>query len=114
NRARNLALEVACKRLKTRELFTKSFVASQIAFFLLSGTMVFVVPLISSVDSPTVLKIFPHRTDFSIVGGLPALQRINAAAEALLSLESRLDVIGQTAPVSETEAAPLTEFIGSH
>jgi putative ATP-binding cassette transporter len=42
---------------------------------------------------------------------LPALQRINAAAEALLSLESRLDVIGQTAPVSETEAAPLTEFM---
>jgi putative ATP-binding cassette transporter len=57
NRVRNLALEVAGKRLKTRELFTKSFVASQIAFFLLSGTMVFVVPLISSVDSPTVLKI---------------------------------------------------------
>src|SRR5262249_37658870 len=111
NRVRNLALDVAGKRLNTRELFATNFVASQIAFFLLTGMMVFVVPLISRVDPPTVLKItatvlFLIGPISSAIGGLPILQRVNAAAEALLLLESRLDAIGQSAPVPTAAAAP--------
>jgi putative ATP-binding cassette transporter len=104
---RELSLAVATRRLNTRELFATNFVASQISFFLLTGMMVFIVPLVGKTDSATVTKItatvlFLIGPISVVVSGLPVLQRVNAAAKAILSLERRLDVIGQTLPERQT------------
>jgi putative ATP-binding cassette transporter len=100
---RQLSSEVARQRLATRELFTADFVASQVAFFLLAGVVVFVVPMLTDVDHPTVVKItasvlFLIGPISAVVGGLPVLQRVNAAADAILSVEARLTEIGRDAP----------------
>jgi putative pyoverdin transport system ATP-binding/permease protein len=101
-----LSSEVARQRLTTRELFTADFVASQVAFFLLAGVVVFLVPMVTHVDRPTVVKItasvlFLIGPISAVVGGLPVLQRVNAAAEAILSVEARLREIGRDVPPFE-------------
>jgi putative ATP-binding cassette transporter len=110
---RQLSSEVARRRLATRELFTTDFVASQLAFFLLAGVIVFVVPILTAVDRPTVIKItasvlFLIGPISAVVGGLPVLQRVNAAADAILSVEARLTEIGRD--VLPIEAPPAVGF----
>ena len=107
---RQLSSEVARQRLATRELFTTDFVASQVAFFLLAGVVVFVVPMVTAIDRPTVIKItasvlFLIGPISAVVGGLPVLQRVNAAAEALLSVEARLTEIGRDEPPMDAPPA---------
>jgi putative ATP-binding cassette transporter len=106
NRVRNLLAEVTEKRLTTRSLFATAFVASQVTFFLLTGIMVFVVPLMSKVKPETVVMmttavLFLIGPISSVVGGLPILQRVNSAADAILSLEGRLSQISQVAAAAE-------------
>jgi putative ATP-binding cassette transporter len=110
---RQLSSEVARQRLATRELFTADFVASQVAFFLLAGVVVFLVPMLTAVDRPTVVKItasvlFLIGPISAVVGGLPVLQRVNAAAETILSVESRLTEIGREMP--PIAAPPVVSF----
>ena len=107
---RQLSSEVTRQRLTTRELFTADFVASQVAFFLLAGVVVFLVPMVTGVDRPTVVKItasvlFLIGPISVVVGGLPVLQRVNAAAETILSVEARLREIGRDVPSFEYPAA---------
>jgi putative ATP-binding cassette transporter len=89
-------------RLNARTLFATDFVISQVMFFLLTGMMVFVVPMIADIDSETLIKI--TTTSLFLIGplsnaisGIPVLQRVNSAAEAVLQLESQLSEIGHGA-----------------
>jgi len=107
NSLRHLSVEVAQTRLQTRGLFTTDFVASQVAFFLLTGIMVFVVPLVSNADHETIVKItasslFLIGPISTVVAGLPVLQRVNSAAEAILAVQRRLSELGR----SETGRSP--------
>ena len=100
NNLRHLSIEVAQARLQTRNLFSADFVASQVAFFLLTGIMVFVVPMISTVDRQTVIKItastlFLIGPISTVVAGVPVLQRVNAAAEAILAVQQQLSKLAQ-------------------
>jgi putative ATP-binding cassette transporter len=97
---RNLSGAVMQSRLNARTLFATDFVISQVMFFLLTGMMVFVVPMIADIDSETLIKI--TTTSLFLIGplsnaisGIPVLQRVNSAAEAILLLESRLSEIGR-------------------
>jgi putative ATP-binding cassette transporter len=100
---RGLSSEVARRRLETRELFTTNFVASQVTFLLLTGIIVFAIPMLTSADRPTVIKItasilFLIGPISGVVGGLPVLQRVNAAAEAILSVKARLSEMSHEPP----------------
>jgi putative ATP-binding cassette transporter len=97
---RNSAHELAERQLGTRALFATDLVYSQITFFLLPGVMVFLVPLFSAADTATVAMtttsvLFLIGPISTVVGGLPVLQRMNAAADAILSIQSRLSEIGR-------------------
>jgi putative ATP-binding cassette transporter len=105
---RHLSVEVARTRQQTRRLFATDYVASQVAFFLLTGIMVFVVPMISTVNRETIVKItasslFLIGPISTVVAGLPVLQRVNAAAEAILAVQQRLTTLAR----SETGNAPV-------
>jgi putative ATP-binding cassette transporter len=100
---RGLSSEVARLRLETRALFTTNFVASQVTFFLLTGIIVFAVPMLTAADRPTVIKItasilFLIGPISAVVGGLPVLQRVNAAAEAILSVQARISEMSREPP----------------
>jgi putative ATP-binding cassette transporter len=104
NHIRRLSRELTERQLGTRALFATDFVASQITFFLLPGVMVFVVPMFSQASAATVAMtttsiLFLIGPIGTVVGSLPALQRVNAAAETILSVEGRLSEIGR-APVA--------------
>jgi putative ATP-binding cassette transporter len=101
---RRLSSELTERQLNTRTLFAADLVASQITFFLLPGVMVFVVPLFAMASTATVAMtttsiLFLIGPIANIVGGLPILQRVNSAAEAIISLERRLSEI-ERAPVA--------------
>jgi putative ATP-binding cassette transporter len=100
---RGLSSEVARRRLETRALFTTNFIASQVSFFLLTGIIVFAVPMLTAADRPTVIKItasilFVIGPISGVVGGLPVLQRVDAAAEAILSIQARLSEMSREQP----------------
>ena len=72
-------------RLTARSLFANDNVISQAMFFLLTGIMVFLVPLVTDVDQETLIKItttslFLIGPLTSAVSGLPVLQRVEVAA----------------------------------
>jgi putative ATP-binding cassette transporter len=96
---RNLSESVMKSRLTARTLFATDNVISQAMFFLLTGLMVFVVPLFADVDQETLIKItttslFLIGPLTSAVSGIPVLQRVNAAAGSILAVESQLSAIG--------------------
>jgi putative pyoverdin transport system ATP-binding/permease protein len=104
---RHLSVEVAQIRLRTRNLFATDFVASQVTFFLLTGIMVFVVPLVSNADKETIVKItasslFLIGPISTVVSGMPVLRRVNAAAEVIIAVQQRLSEL------SRSETGPAT------
>jgi putative ATP-binding cassette transporter len=113
---RGLSSELAFRRLGTREVFTSNFIASQVTFFLLTGIMLFVVPMLTNVDRPTLIKItasvlFLTGPISAVVGGLPVLQRVNAAAEVILSTQARLGEIARERPAPELPPTPSFEWL---
>jgi putative pyoverdin transport system ATP-binding/permease protein len=100
------------RQLDLQNLFSTSFAASQVTFFLLTAIMVFVVPAVTEIEPSTVSKItattlFLIGPISAVVVGLPTLQRLNAAADAVLRLEQKLRQIGQR---SAGGATILTDF----
>jgi putative ATP-binding cassette transporter len=96
---RSLSESVMKSRLIARTLFATDNVISQAMFFLLTGLMVFVVPLFTDVDQETLIKI--TTTSLFLIGpltgavsGIPVLQRVNAAAGTILAVERALSEIG--------------------
>jgi putative ATP-binding cassette transporter len=100
------------RQLDLQNLFSTSFAASQVTFFLLTAIMVFVVPAVTEIEASTVSKItattlFLIGPISAVVVGLPTLQRLNAAADAVLRLEQKLQQIGKR---SAGGATILTDF----
>jgi putative ATP-binding cassette transporter len=96
---RNLSASVMKSRLAARTLFVTDNVISQAMFFLLTGLMVFAVPLFTDIEQETLIKItttslFLIGPLTSAVSGVPILQRVNAAAGSILAVESQLSEIG--------------------
>jgi putative ATP-binding cassette transporter len=105
NRLRHLSIDAAQTRLKTRALFAGDFVASQVSFFLLTGVMVFLVPLVSVIDRDTLTKITASSLFLigpigTVIAGVPILQRVNSAADAILKMQHVL------AELSRSETGP--------
>jgi putative pyoverdin transport system ATP-binding/permease protein len=101
NHLRHLANQVAQIRLKTRDMFAGDFVASQVSFFLLTGIMVFAVPMIGSIDHETLIKLTASSLFLigpigTVVAGVPMLQRVNSAAGAILSMQRHLSELPQS------------------
>ncbi|WP_440054270.1 cyclic peptide export ABC transporter [Pseudoalteromonas sp. T1lg65] len=106
------------KRAKTttQTLFATDFVLSQITFFVATGAMVFIVPMLSDVYSDVVIKVttaslFLIGPITSIVGGIPIYTTATEAAQNVLQLEKDLQQIqAQEAPVSAPVQSQLNSF----
>jgi putative pyoverdin transport system ATP-binding/permease protein len=97
---RQLALELATKRLSLSDLNTQAYISSQITFYLLPAIMVFVVPMFMQISPQTVVMmttsvLFLIGPITAVVGGLPVVQRVNSAAESILLAQSRLSQIAR-------------------
>jgi putative ATP-binding cassette transporter len=95
---RQLALELATKRLSISDLHTKAYISGQITFYLLPAIMVFVAPMFMQISPQTVVMmttsvLFLIGPITAVVGGLPVVQRVNSAAESILLVQSRLSQI---------------------
>jgi putative pyoverdin transport system ATP-binding/permease protein len=107
---------LSAHQLEMQGMFSRGFVAAQVNFFLLTAIMVFILPMFASIESETLPKI-TATTLFLIgpisaaVAGLPALQRLNAAADAIMNLEGKLHEIGRT-DVSSISTAPSFATMG--
>jgi putative ATP-binding cassette transporter len=109
---RRRSTDLANQSIAMHTLFATSFVASQVTFYVLTGMMVFVVPMFVTIDSATLVKItattlFVIGPISNVVSGLPTIQRLNAAAQSILSLQSRLSEIQLWSPEN---AAAITSF----
>jgi putative ATP-binding cassette transporter len=109
---RNQSRFLSARQLEIQDLFAKVIVTTQVDFFLLSGLMVFIVPMFANIEASALPKIATTTLYLTgpitaIVGGLPTLQRVNAAAEAIIALEGKLREIARSPDPGE--GAP-TEF----
>jgi putative ATP-binding cassette transporter len=112
NRVSAQSASVSARSLEFQSLFATSFVASQVTFFLLTGIMVFIVPVFTTIDPQTLVKItattlFLIGPISAVVGGLPTVQRLNAAADLIMSLQRRLSEIQHWSPPGK---AQITKF----
>ena len=103
SRVRSQSARLSNRSLGVQEMFATNFVASQVTFFILTGIMVFVVPIFSTVAPETLTKItattlFLIGPISAVVGGLPTVQRLNAAAQVIMSLHQRLHEIERWTP----------------
>jgi putative ATP-binding cassette transporter len=84
-------------RVSTRSSTATDFVLSQVAFYLLIGLMVFIVPLFATIDHQT-LAMITAGTLFlvgpigTVVGGIPVLRRADSAAGSILAMMRELPV----------------------
>jgi putative ATP-binding cassette transporter len=92
------SLDAANERVKAETGYARNLVFSQNVFFLLLGTMVFVVPVLSSADaySDSLLKtttsiLFVIGPIAGLVGAVPLLANANTSATYILDLERLLD-----------------------
>jgi putative ATP-binding cassette transporter len=91
------SVKLASVRLNTRASMATDLVLSQVAFYLLIGLMVFVVPMFASTDRQT-LAMITAGTLFlvgpigTVVGGIPVLQRADSAASSILAVMQELRV----------------------
>ena len=111
-RVKAAAASLSSSALGVQTLFAYTFVASQVTFFLLTGVIVFIAPMFTTIEAPELVKI--TATTFfligpisAVVGGLPTVQRLNAAATVINSLHRRVREIEQWVPV---DVAPLQSF----
>jgi putative ATP-binding cassette transporter len=91
------------RQIEMQALTSRGFVASQVTFFMLTGVMVFIVPMLTNIDPSTLSKItattlFIIGPISAVVSGLPTVQRLNAAADAIIALEGKLHRIERWSP----------------
>jgi putative ATP-binding cassette transporter len=96
---------LSSRSLVMHTTFATSFVAAQVAFFLLTASMVFVVPMFVPIEPATLVKItattlFVIGPISNVVSGLPTIQRLNGAANSVLSLQNRLSQIQLWSPAA--------------
>lgn len=101
-------------RGNTQIMLAKNFVFSQTAFFLLLGTMVFVVPMMTSgysdvVQKSTTAVLFIIGPISGLIGSIPIFENASAAAEAIMDLERRLKKLSGIELESDEEGRPITD-----
>jgi putative ATP-binding cassette transporter len=111
-RAQTISAEATDVRGRTQILLAKNFVFSQTAFYILLGTMVFVVPLLSSgysddVQKSTTAVLFIIGPISGLIGSIPIFENASAAAEQIMDLEQRLKrMAGRADGRAETPERP--------
>lgn len=83
-------------RGETQVLLAKNFVFSQAAFYLLLGTMVFVVPILTHgfsdvVQKSTTAVLFIIGPMAGVIGSIPIFENASAAARAIMDLEDKVE-----------------------
>ncbi|MCW2248530.1 putative ATP-binding cassette transporter [Azospirillum fermentarium] len=89
------SLNAADERTKAQSEFGRTFVFTQNVFFLLLGTVVFLVPMLSDTPSDSLVKatsavLFLFGPLAAVVSSIPILASANAAAGAIAELETLL------------------------
>ena len=97
----------------------KRMIFSQIAMYLALGTVVFVVPVLStepggSITKATLVLLFVVGAAFGLVQSLPMLSTANGAADRLARLEKQLLATAQSAELSVEELPKRFEKIEVH
>jgi putative ATP-binding cassette transporter len=116
NEIQNYSAQVASVRLKTRSSIATDLVLSQASFYLLIGLMAFVVPMFANIDRQT-LTMITAGTLFLIgpiglvVSGIPILQRVDSAAQAILDVLQELPVGGVKTWTYQPVGFPEESFI---
>lgn len=105
-RAADISASAAEARGHTQTLLAKNFVFSQMSFYLLLGTMVFIVPILSSdysdeVQKSTTAVLFIIGPIAGLIGSIPIFENASAAAEAIMDLEARLARLSTSGEVHE-------------
>jgi len=99
-RADAISSEASAVRGDTQTLLAKNFIFSQTSFYLLLGTMVFIVPILSSgysdeVQKSTTAVLFIIGPISGLIGSIPIFENASAAAGAIVDLEKRLTDLSQ-------------------
>lgn len=105
-RAADISARASEARGETQTLLAKNFVFSQTSFYLLLGTMVFIVPIISSgysseVQKSTTAVLFIIGPIAGLIGSIPIFENASAAVEAIMDLEDRLTTLSTNGEVDE-------------
>jgi len=117
-RAEKISENAADIRSNTQILLAKNFIFSQTAFYLLLGTMVFIVSMISSdysdeVQKSTTAVLFIVGPISGLIGSISIFENASAAAEAIMDLESKLSTLagrnGQKSGDTELKSAPCVD-----
>jgi putative ATP-binding cassette transporter len=105
------SLNAANSRVKAQSEFGQNFVFTQDVFFLLLGTVVFLVPMLSDVSSDTLSKataavLFLFAPISAIVSSVPVFANANASAIAITELEQLLRRTNENGPGSAVLDVP--------
>ena len=123
-RIEEISSRASLLRGNTQILLAKNFVFSQTAFYLLLGTMVFVVPMLTSgysdvVQKSTTAVLFIIGPISGLIGSIPIFENAAAAAEAIMDLETHLITLAgeidsppktEDAPKAAPRSSPFAEF----
>ena len=82
-------------RIEAQDGMARSYVSGQVAFFMLVGAMVFLLPALGDIDQATLVQattavLFVLGPVSMVVGAIPALSTAEAAARSLIELEAAL------------------------
>lgn len=110
-RIEEISQRASLMRGNTQILLAKNFVFSQTAFYLLLGTMVFVVPMLTSgysdvVQKSTTAVLFIIGPISGLIGSIPIFENASAAAEAVMDLERHLKRLSGVEIVVDDEGRP--------
>ena len=99
----NLSTRATDSKIAAQARMAVHFTLTQIMFYMLIGTMVFVVPIFSSAFAGTVVKtatsvLFMFGSITALVSSLPVLAQANAAADNIREMEKKLDQASQPEP----------------
>lgn len=106
-----ISCEAARKKLGLHTVLAGNLVTSETLFFIFVGVIVFGLSLISSIEQSKVALIaasalFLLGPISGVISGLPVLQRMNAAAKILLTVEARISTLDR----ANNEPTPRAEF----
>ncbi len=110
-----LADEARDIRAEAQAGMNRSFVVGQVLFFLLVGSMVFLLPALGTISARTLAQatmavLFVLGPVSMIIGAIPALSGAEAAARAIFELEATLQAqIRAESLVAANDPAPLPE-----
>ena len=108
----NLSARATERKIDAQSVMASHYTLTQVMFYMLIGTMVFVVPIFSQDFAGAVVKtatsvLFLFGSISTLVSSLPVLAQANAAADAIQSMEQELDRVSRPSPAP---SEPLRAF----